>query len=183
MEEKKNPLLKSTMTFGAIMGLALIVISLIMYLTNQIEKSWLSNTFTFIVLIVGITLSSKYHRDNSLNGFISYGQSLSCGVLTGFFASILIAFYTFILFKFIDPSLIDQITNMAREKILERYPNFTDEQVETALSMTRKFTNPAVMFFMTIIGTTFYAFLVSLIVSIFIKKEDTSIDSNFQQNA
>ncbi|MDD5571030.1 MAG: DUF4199 domain-containing protein [Bacteroidales bacterium] len=183
MEENKNTLLKSTMTYGAIMGLALVVASLIMYLTNQINNTTLSNTLTFLIIVAGIVIASKIYRDNYLKGYITYGQSLGCGVLTGLFASIILAFYTFILYKFIDPTLMDQIMNIAREKILESRPDISDEQLEAALSMSRKFTSPPMMFIMTIIGTTMWAFVISLLVSIFIKKKDDSFDSNFQQNA
>ncbi|MDP6909750.1 MAG: DUF4199 domain-containing protein, partial [Flavobacteriales bacterium] len=55
-----------------------------------------------------------------------------------------------------------------------------DDQVEMAMSYTEKFMKPGPMAFMVILTYTIVGFVVSLVTSAILKKEDTSFDANFK---
>ena len=56
--------------------------------------------------------------------------------------------------------------------MLEANPEISDQELDLALSMTTKFMQPHWMMIMSVLGGTFMGFLFSLIISIFVKKDN-----------
>ena len=71
--------------------------------------------------------------------------------------------------------MITIILSQAREKMLAKSPNMTQDQVDQAMTYVERFTGPV----SSTIGALFFLTLVSvvlaLILAIFIKKEDKSL--------
>ena len=176
-EQKENSLAKSAMYYGALIGAALVLYTFVIYLTGLSTNRFIG-FIQYFIIIGGLYYSIKKYRDDSLNGFISYGKALGFGTLTIFFASLIIGFFTFILYSFIDPSLIDKILALSEESMVAR--GMPNDQIDIAMEYTRKFTSPLVLTISTVFGLTFMGFLFNLIISIFVKKNDDSFGSNFQ---
>ncbi len=68
------------MNYGAMLGLVLVVISLLIYILELYENQWISIIST-IALIAGIVMGIKKFRDQENGGFISYGSALGYGTL------------------------------------------------------------------------------------------------------
>jgi len=178
MEEvKNNSLSKTAMFYGAIIGVSLVIYTFIVYLAG-LTTSKAIGFIQYIIIIGGIYYATKKYRDENLKGYISYGKALGFGTFTIFFASLIVGFFTYILYAFIDPSLIDKILAISEEAMTKQ--GLTDEQIDMALEMTKKFTSPLFLTFSTIFGLSLMGFIFSLITSIFIKKKDDSFESNFQ---
>jgi len=178
MEElKENSFSKSAMFYGAIIGISLVLYTFIIYLVGLSTNRYIG-FIQYIIIIGGIYISTKKYRDESLKGYISYGRALGFGTLTIFFSSLIIGFFNYILYKFIDPSLIDKILAVSEEAMTKQ--GLTDEQIDLAIEMTKKFTSPLFLTFSTIFGLSFMGFLFSLLTSAFVKKKDESFGSNFQ---
>ena len=174
--ENPSPV-KNAMNYGAIIGIALIIISLLFYMMNE-TTSEIQNYLGYLVLAVGVYLGVKNYRDNELNGLMSYGKALGSGTLISFFASIIMAFYLYIFIFFIDPSLVDVILEQAENDMIDA--GQSDEQIALAMKYTRMFVTPFWMSIMSVVVYTVIGFVFSLIIAIFLKKEDDSFDSNFQ---
>jgi hypothetical protein len=169
MEEQKSTLLKSAMNGGLITGGVLIVYSLILYMLN-LSISQTANYLSIIVLGAILYMLAKNYRDKDLQGIIPYGNALGYSVLIGFFASVLLAFFIFLELKFLDPGLIEKQLEIVRQKYIEA--GMSEDMIEKSISMAKKFMTPVFSAIFTILAFTFYAFIVSLITSIFIKKEN-----------
>lgn len=165
-------MLKSAINTGAILGLVLIVISLAQ---NVLEMfgSVIFQYLTYIILIAGIILSIKYYRDKVQNGFISYGQVVGYGTLTALFAGILSAFLLYLYLKFVDDSMISFIYDKAEQDLYAK--NMSDEQIDTAMSGMKIFTNPGMMAVFGVIGNVFFGLIVSLVAGIFMKNEQEEL--------
>lgn len=180
MEQENNPnLMKSTMTSGAILGVALVIFSLILYMTGLIFSKGL-NYISWLILVGGIVLGMKSYRDQQ-QGFISYGRALGVGMLTVLFASIIAALFNYILYAFIDPSLIEKSIEMARNQMVEK-GTLSDEQIEMGLNMTKKIMQPGIMSLMTILGSGFMGLIFSLIIAAFMKNEKSVFHSDALDN-
>ena len=169
MEEKPTPY-KTAMNFGALLGLVLIAYSALLYAFDQTTNqalSWLS----YVFLAGGIILGTKTYRDKSLGGYITYNQALWTGTLIVFFASFLSAFYTYIFTKFIDPGMITKILEETEMKMLEEQ-NMGEDDVEVAMKYTRMFVTPEIMTITVVFATTIMGFIISLITSAIMKKEN-----------
>lgn len=176
-EQKENSLAKSAMYYGALIGAALVLYTFIIYLTGQTTNRFLGFVQYFII-IGGIYYAVKKYRDESLNGFISYGKALGFGTLTIFFAALIIGFFTFILYSYIDPSMIDKILAISEDAMVAR--GMPNDQIDMAMEWTRKFTTPLALTISTVFGLTFMGFIFNLIISLIVKKNDDSFNSNFQ---
>lgn len=179
MEVKKSAFLKNTMTFGAITGMGFIIISVIFYLLG-IESQNISQIVNYLVIIAGIFIGTRTFRDKFNYGSITYGKALGSGVLISLFSSIILAFYTYIFFKIIDPGALGKIYEIMEQNMMKQ-GNMTDQQLEMALEMAKKFTTPVTIAVGVIISFVFWGFLFSLITSFFLKKKSNPFDEAMKE--
>jgi hypothetical protein len=172
MEEQKSTLLKSAMNGGLITGGVLIVYYLILYILN-LSTSQAAGYLSIIVLGAVIFILAKNYRDKDLKGIIAYGNALGFSVLIGFFASVLLAFFIFLELKFLDSGLIEKQMEILRQKYAEA--GMSEDMIEKSMFIAKKFMTPVMSAVFTTLTFTFYSFIVSLITSIFIKKENKII--------
>lgn len=159
---------KSALNFGAILGLALTIISLLTYVLELYSSSWIG-WLSNLILIAGIVWGIKRYRDVELGGYISYGQGVGYGTLVGLFAGIIISFVTYIYLGFVDDGLI-QYTLGEQEKALYS-SGLSAEETEKMLSSMKRFTSPGAIALLGIFGQTFFALITSLIAMAFLKKD------------
>ncbi len=174
MEEKQNSAFIPSLTSGFILAIVLIAFSLLMYFLNVDHDSkimWLS----YLILAVGLYWAVISYRKKIPGEFLTYGQAFVFGFLTGLFASFIMAIFTYIYIQYIDTTLIDKILAQAEETIITHQPDISDAALDTALSLTRKFTNPLIMSVFSFIGNVILSTLFSLIIAIFAKREDNRL--------
>jgi hypothetical protein len=171
--ENKNPnRLKHAMTYGAIVGLILVVYYVLLYLTDLTFNKTLG-LIQYIVLCVGIYIGTKTYRDKELGGFIKYGQALLFGLVFSVFVGIIVVFFNFIMMRYIDPGLVDKNMAIMEETLqngkFSRFipPDQMDEALDNAReSMTSIWSLPTGVFVFSLIG-----FIFSLVTSAFLKKD------------
>jgi len=167
---------KFAMHYGAYLGLGLIVISFAVYFLGlEEQRSMIPSLLNNFLIIGAITYSIIMYRDNFNNGLVSYSESLKIGTSVVFFASVLLAFYTYIFVAFINPEYLENIIKIAEQEILNSDPEISDEDLDLALSMTQKMLQPQWMATLSVLGGTFMGFFYSLIISFFVKKEDPNL--------
>lgn len=167
MEEKVS-VWKANLTNGLILGLISVVYALVMYfldLTLNKTQSYL----LLLVLIVILYFMLKSYRDNYLHGYIKYGQSVGAGVVIFLYYSIISAIFAYVLYKFIDNGLIEKQIAMAEEMMAQR--GTPQQAIDAAVKFQRKIMIPEIMAPVSIINNMFMGTIISLLVSIFIKKE------------
>ena len=176
LPELKAILMKHLTTWGGILGLLLIAFSLSLYLFDLTESKpaqWAS-----YAVIAGVIYMGTQAKRTANGGFLSYGQGLGTGVGIAFFGSIMVAFYTFVFFNYMDPDMLEELILRTEDQMYEQ--GMPDEQVEMAMTYTRKFMAPVPMALMVVLSYCVVGFIISLITSAILKKEDTSFESNFK---
>jgi hypothetical protein len=167
MEEKVS-VWKANLTNGVILGLIGVVYSLVMYFLD-LTFNKLQGYIFLVILIFIIFYMLKSYRDSFLHGNMTYGQSLGAGVIIFLYSSIIGAIFTYILYKFIDPGLLVKQLAMAEEILVKR--GTPAEAMDTALAMQKKIMIPEIMAPSSILGNMFFGTIISLLVSIFTRKE------------
>jgi hypothetical protein len=163
---------KVAMTYGAMYGLSSSIIYLIFYFAGAAIDNKGPQWIGYLVLIATIYLGVTNYRNNDLGGFISYGKSLGTGTLIGLFGGIITGFFTVLMFTVIDPGLAQKIVEKAQQDMIER-GNMSEDQINMAVSWTKKFMNPIALFCFSILGSVLMSFIFSLLVSIFTRKEQS----------
>ena len=167
MEEKSVSIWKSTMFSGIYLAVALILLSVIFYVTGNMFSK-VAQYSSYPIIIAGIIWGQLSYK-KELGGISTYGQALTAGLLTMVFASIITSIYTYLLYAIIDPSLQEQMRIFTEEQMVAQ-GKVPEEQMEMALNMAAKFQTPAMMAAIGIFGGAFMGLIISLITAIFIKK-------------
>ena len=83
--------------------------------------------------------------------------------------SIITAIFTYILFAFIDPGLIDKQLAMTEEMLQKR--GLPQEAMDAALKVQEKMIKPGIIAPLSILSNMLYGLIMSLIIGIFVKNE------------
>lgn len=170
MENQSNSVNHMAMSYGLYMGLALILNSVIFYVMGS-PFAPANGYISYAIIIGGIAWAMRTYKENNPEAGVSYGRALGLGTLQSLFASLIFAFFTFVLFKLVDKTLIDKFLSFLEEQLLKS--GTSDNQADTIMTMYRKVMTPLTYSLGQILGITFMGFVLSLILSIFFKKQPT----------
>lgn len=168
MESIRPSILRPAMTYGLIIALVIIILAVLTWITG-LDGVKLMQWISWVAYFAVLYFCLKNWRDHYHGGYIRYGQSLSAGILFMFFASVIYAFYNVIYLTWIDPTAVDRMLDIMEEAYYKQ--GLTEEQVTAMMNFATKLRGPGMQFFSVIIGTTFIGVILSLIVSIFIRRE------------
>ena len=158
---------KNAINYGLILGGISVVYSILLWVLGQTTNKslgYISLLFTIGVMFYG----TKEYRDKHLGGFMTYGKAFSSNFLIGLYSTIIGTIFAFVLFKYLDPKLIETIKETAIETAMQKNPNVTQEQLEGSMSF---FMSPVFFTITALIGGAFFDAILALLVSIFHKKE------------
>lgn len=169
METSKNLFWNKAMFWGFVTALASMLSITIFYSTDNFfakPRAWVD----IAIIAAGIVICGLTYRQSlSEKEPFTYPRALGLGMATILFASLIMGVFYFVLYKFIDPELIDEMLAQSEEVLLNS--GLSDDMVEQQIEMSSKFMNPAFMSISSIFSYLFYGFIVSLISSIFLKKK------------
>jgi hypothetical protein len=167
MEEKVN-VWKANLTNGLILAMVGISYSLVMYFLDLTFNK--PQGYIFMLVQLGLLYYLlKTYRDNFMHGQITYGQSVGAGVIICLYYSLIMAVFTYVLYAIIDPGLVAKQLAMAEEQMVQR--GTPQAAIDAGMAITAKIMKPAIMAPLSILGGMMWGTVLSLIVSIFIKKE------------
>ena len=168
MEEKVS-VWKANLNSGVIMGTIGIVYTLVMYFLDLTLNKSMGYIFLFLTIFI-LFYFIKTYRNNYLNGYITYGQSVGAGVIIFLYYSIITAIFMYILYKVIDPGLINKMLAYVEETMTKsgKVPAGT---IDTVMAFQKKIMIPEIQAPTSIIINMIFGTIISLIVSIFTKKE------------
>lgn len=153
------------MTWGLYIALISVLFTSVLYVTDNLFVSFRSWVDT-LIFVAGIILCARAFKSKiSIEEPFPYSRALGLGVATLFFASIILGLFYFVLYRYIDPMLIDKIQIMQEEVLIES--GLPDELIEQQIAMRSITFNPGFMAFQHMFSTVFTGLLISLITSIF----------------
>jgi len=157
--------------YGVGTGIALIVLSLILYVTNLYMNEVLRYA-AYVILIAGMVIAALQYRKNQLKGFMTYGQAFSVSFLTGLFATIVSIIFFFFYLKYINIGLIDEIMTQVRTKMEAKAGKMSQEQMDQAMMWTERFMTPVWMVVWGFLGYAFWSAIFALVIGIFVRKKN-----------
>lgn len=116
MEEKSTSIWKSTMVSGIYLAIALILLSVVFYVTGNTFSKFAQYS-SYPIMIAGVIWGQMNYKKD-LGGVSTYGQAFTAGLLTMVFASIITSIYTYLLYTVIDPSLQEQMRIFTEEQMI-----------------------------------------------------------------
>ncbi|MCF8346757.1 MAG: DUF4199 domain-containing protein [Bacteroidales bacterium] len=185
--QEKIPVLKPALVYGAIVGLATIVVSLLLYFVDQSFEKWaiiLGSVVSYgLILLTLVLYRSEYARD-----ILSYGRVVGISLLIGLVAGLLTSIYTFTIYS-ADESYLQDTKYFAIEKMDERLAKtdakyqekMSDDQYEmfeNTMNDTRKKavdkimkTSPVKFALQSFMSFVFTSLIIGLIAGIFLRRK------------
>lgn len=170
MEAQKPTVGKFAMNYGVILGVIMIIIAVIMYVTGMSMegKQWPQYLYYIIFPIVIFYAISQFKKQNA--NVLSLGQAIKLGVVIAAISAIVYAIYILIFSYIIDPEFMGQMKEVVRDKMLEA-PNATQEMVDQQMKVAEMFMSPLVGSALWIGLSMFFGLIWSLIGGLVMKKE------------
>jgi uncharacterized protein DUF4199 len=170
MEDQQKPTNKTALYYGVILGIVLILANVIVYALGMIyDQDWKTGSIGLIAMIAVLFIGIKKYKEIN-DSYLTVGQAIKTGLGIAVIGGIISVIYTFIFMNYIEPDFVTNTLAVAEEKMIEQNPNLTDEQIEQALSISKKFMSPMIMSAMALIWTLFLGFIISLISGLILKK-------------
>lgn len=159
--------LKQVMTYGAIIGGVVVLLSLLVYISGQYGNSGLGLIIDAI-FIGGLIYSIKHYRENVLNGAITYGKCVYIGVLVSMFAGFLMSAYLYLLLSY-DTQLREQ-TFTAQEEMMLQF-GMDEYMVEEQMQRVRENWSPIKTAISGAFSFGFIGLILSLVAGIFLQRK------------
>ena len=160
----------TALRYGGIISLILIVFGLVLHLTgvndpaNPSTASQALGCLNYIIMIAGIVMAIKFHRDSELGGFLTLGRGMGMGTANGLIIGVISAVWMIIFMSFIAPEMSEAIMDNAMK-------NAQPGQEEMTEKMVGYFTNPYTLALFSLIGSVIIGFLTGLIGAAIMKKD------------
>jgi hypothetical protein len=163
--------------YGLLLGLISVLINVVLFAMGKIyEPHWSVGVLAFVITAVVLVMGIKKYKEIN-GGFLKLGEAIKIGLGIALISGIIAVIYNLIFTNFIEPQYYINMAEVQQQKMLETYPNMSDEQLDAAMEMTKKMSGPGMAAAMAIIGSLFIGFIISLIAGLIMKKSDEEINS------
>jgi hypothetical protein len=166
MEKKSSDYLAR----GLMLSLILIVVDLIGGFAHLRFESWFKWISTIIAVIAIIVFCIQYAKQQ--NG-VTFGKSFGYGFRIALVVSVIMVVYSLLSFYVIFPELVDQILTKTRTDL--QAAGKPDDQIDTAVTMTKKFLQPIPLSIFVFLATLFFNSIASLLGAAFSKKSEPDV--------
>ena len=161
---------KFSMNYGLMLGLVMIVINVLMYVTGMTLEGKQWPQFLYY-LIFPVTIFYAVNQFKKKNGnVLSLGQAIKTGLIIAIISALVFSLYSLIFHYVIDPDFVSKVMEVTREKMMEN-PNMTEEQVDQSMAFAEKFMNPFLGVTFWIGASLIFGLIYSLIAGLIMKNE------------
>lgn len=168
MEEeiKKVSVKNIAIKWGIINGLVGIIFFIVTDLgglSGNQSLQWLG-----LLIFAGLLVMAHREYKNEGDGYMTYGQGLGIGTLLALISGFITNVFLFIYISFVNSDFIDVIKE--RQIMQMENQGMSDAEIEQAMSFSEFFMSPIALSLFGLVGGVFFAFIASLILTIFTKK-------------
>lgn len=163
---------KANLNNGLILGFTAAIYTLLIYFFDLIFNVYQGYVF-YIIQTVLLFILIKAYRENFKHGVITYGQAVTSGVIISLYTAVIYAAFIYILYAFIDPSLVNKQLAFVEETFIKA--GVPQNFIDSGLEMQKKFLQPAIYAPTRLVSNFFGGTILTLIIAIFIKKENNPL--------
>lgn len=174
--EKNVSVFNTALRYGLIGGLILILWTLLTIVSMDRGGVLASSLGLLVSIVVTVGISFfviKFHRDQELEGFISFSKAFVISILAIVIAGAITSAFSVVDLTIINPDYYEG----AREDMRFQYEDMgmDDEAIEMAMKVMTFIQSPVIMFFMGILSFAFFGAIISLITSLVLKRDEPQV--------
>jgi len=159
---------------GFLVAVALVIFKLVLFLLDVDEQSYIQ-FFYYVIFALGLAWVIYSVRNNKLDGIATFGKAFTIGLYASIAVAAVMAFYTYVYMKYIDPGMVNDLISQTEDKLIEGNPEMSDEDLNKVLETTRMFMQPGLMSIFSVFGYLITGTIFSLIIAIFAKNESQQV--------
>lgn len=172
--------MKIPLLYGALMALAGALVTYGLFFAGYQDtpekmqaSQWVAPTVGLIVAILFLALAMRDRRaQQPIEQPWTYGSAVGAGVMTGLWAALIGAVFTYVYLAIINPQFRDVLAQVQTAKFEAK--GLSESQIETAQRFSSRFTTPVVMTILGAIGSFCGSVVISLIVAIFFRRREVA---------
>ena len=168
-----KPNVTSHVSKGLIIGLVLVVLAIAAYFSGQQNATW--NKWAGNIILIAGVIWACISYGKQMNNHVTFGNVFAHGFKTTVVATLISLVFS-IIFLLLFPEMKEQGIELARQE-LEGQGKMSDEQIDTALEITRNYFWP-IMIGGILLGSLFMGVVGSLIGAALTKKTPSSPFAN-----
>jgi len=170
MENQTPKLTTYMLKYGGLLGGVSVIFALMLFsLDLHYGQEPAVNYFNYLITIAGIVFGIyTFRKDNE--GFLSLGEALKIGLGISLVSAVIAIIYTGLLMNVIEPTFMEKASEIAKNKMIDENPEMTQEQLNIALDMMKKFQGFGVISAFILIFSLFFGLLISLVSGLILKK-------------
>lgn len=165
--------MKTTDRYALMLAGIQIIISLVIFGLGMDGNETIQNIVMVATSIITIYLCHVHLRDfRNLdnNGYLTIGEGLKKGFGLGWKSGTITGVYYYIYYKFLNPGFMEKMRVMQEMQMEEQ--GLTQKEIEQAMHFADMFSGPGMFALGSLIGSVFFIFILSLISSAILKKEN-----------
>lgn len=155
-------------TYGLYLSLLSIAGLIILYILNE-ESNWIMSVVSTIITIYLYYYGINLYKKSNAN-LLKIRDGLKVGMGMALVSGIISAIYAVIHYSFIQSEFLDGKKEEAIDQMMSQNPNLEGEQLDFAIKMIDITTSEFFLATMFIVGSLFFGFITSLIISAILKK-------------
>ncbi|MDG5492137.1 DUF4199 domain-containing protein [Psychroserpens sp. SPM9] len=163
METQKMSAGKFGMNYGLILGVIMIALSVVSYVTGQALEGaqWPQLAYYIIFPIVIMYAISKYKKHNA--NVLTIGSAIKLGVIIGVISAIVYVLYGLLFNYVIDPEFMPQLMEVTKETMIEQNPDMPQAQLDQSMKFMETMFNPVIGSAIWIAASALFGLIWSLI--------------------
>lgn len=170
METQKQSIKNLIFTFGFILALLSILVSVVKYVMGRhLENSAIDSIIGLVLLIALVVYPITLFKKQN-NGFITLSQSLKIGLGVAAVAAVISVIYFVIFANYIEPEFVNDVMSAEMSRQIKANPNMSKADLEKGMEVGKGFVLP-MLYGGIIVVNLFLGFITSLITGLAIKKE------------
>ena len=170
METQKQSIKNLILTYGFILALLSILISVLKYIMGKHLENGAVDSIIGFILIIALIVYPIVQFKKQNNGFITLSQSLKIGLGVAAVAAIISVIYFVIFANYIEPNFVNDVLSAETSRQMKANPNMSRADLEKGMEMGKGFVLP-MLYGGIIVMNLFLGFIISLITGLVIKKE------------
>ena len=157
-----------------LLSLILIVVDLIGGFAHLRFENWFKWIGTIIMIVAIIVFCIQFAKQQT-DG-VTFGKVFGYGFKIALIVSLIVVVYSLLSINLIFPEYINEVLVKTRTD-LQAKGGMSDEQIDQAVAMTKKFMTPVPMSIFVFIATLFFGTISALLGAAFAKKSDPDLKS------
>ncbi|WP_460219596.1 DUF4199 domain-containing protein [Psychroserpens sp. MEBiC05023] len=169
METERMSTGKFAMNYGIILGVVMIALNVISYVTGQAMEGaqWPQLIYYVVFPVVIIFAISKYKKHNA--NVLTLGNAIKLGVVIGIISAIVYILYGFLFNYVIDPEFMPELMEVTIDNMIEQNPDMPQAQIDQSIKFMEVMFNPLIGSAIWIAASALFGLIWSLIGGLIMK--------------